>query len=591
MKRTLVVLMAVVLLAGAGAAWAEYGEWALQQSDWNYNNVLLGVDAPTEDVVYMAGVWSDNISTFKFIYKSEDGGATRDCIRQWTMSPDPEKMCEMLHITDVRTSLWMLDENKGFFGGAGVSDDCINGFGPSIGAQMTCLIVCAMTIGPSLWVTTDGGETYSDADIPAVQAKSIQKIYFANDTVGYAGGLDGYLIKTTNAGNKWNNLPDITQWYTTGEASINDVFCLDADTCYLAIGEWDPDEPEKNLAGRAAAEQHIHRMMLSSDPSYRNDYWLTREPQKGDKYVSGGILKTTDGGQTWEVLHQSAKEGYDVVRFINENEGWILGNMYVAPTGKEGAKNILAMLHTTDGGVTWENYVGHLPAEFTGLSGGWAPSSIEFFNEDFGFILGYGARIMNYGPAFLYTFDGGETWTQDAAAAALNGGQLDLHFVNSKVAYSVGMYLNLMRYTGANTPPVADAGEDETVNDGTIVQLDGSGSYDPDGDDLTYAWSQVSGPGVILLQETTVTPTFIATEAGDVVIRLIVNDGEEDSQPDTVTITVLPVGDDDDDDDDDIADDDAADDDAADDDEDDDSVLDDDQGDSDDDDDDDGCGC
>ena len=217
----------------------------------------------------------------------------------------------LLHITDVRTSLWMLDENKGFFGGAGVSDDCINGFGPSIGAQMTCLIVCAMTIGPSLWVTTDGGETYSDADIPAVQAKSIQKIYFANDTVGYAGGLDGYLIKTTNAGNKWNNLPDITQWYTTGEASINDVFCLDADTCYLAIGEWDPDEPEKNLAGRAAAEQHIHRMMLSSDPSYRNDYWLTREPQKGDKYVSGGILKTTDGGQTWEVLHQSAKEGYE----------------------------------------------------------------------------------------------------------------------------------------------------------------------------------------------------------------------------------------------------------------------------------------
>lgn len=590
MKRSRWLLAVMVVLIGAGAAWAEYGEWALQQSDWNYNNVLLGVDAPTEDTIYMAGVWTDNIATFKFIYKSDDGGASRECIREWTMSPNPEEICDMLHITDVRTSLWMIDENKGFFGGSGVSQECIDMFGPDIFAQMTCLIVCAMTIGPSIWVTEDGGETFTDVNLPSELGESVQNIYFANDQVGYAVGLAGYIIKTTNGGNTWTRLPDLTQYYTVGEASINDIFCLDEDTCYLALGEWDPDEPEKNLAGRDAAEHHIHRMMLSSDPTYRNDYWMTREPTKNDKYVTGGVLKTSDGGQTWDVLHQSAKEGYDVVRFINENEGWIIGNMYVAPTDGEKAKNVLSMLHTTDGGVTWENYVGHLPPDFTGLQGGWSPTSIEFFNEDFGFILGYGARILSYGPAFLYTFDGGQTWTQDTAAATLNGGQFDLHFVNSKVAYSVGLYLNLMRYSGVNTPPVADAGEDEEVLDGTIVQLDGSGSYDPDGDELAYAWSQISGPNVILFGENSVTPTFIATDAGEVVIQLVVNDGEEDSQPDEVTIIVLPVGDDDDDDndtDDDAVDDDTIDDDVADD---DDSVLDDDQGD-DDDDDDDGCGC
>ena len=44
-----------------------------------------------------------------------------------------------------------------------------------------------------------------------------------------------------------------------------------------------------------------------------------------------------------------------------------------------------------------------------------------------------------------------------------------------------------------NLPPVADAGEDRTLksgSDGTlVVLLDGSGSYDPDGDIATFEWA------------------------------------------------------------------------------------------------------
>lgn len=45
-----------------------------------------------------------------------------------------------------------------------------------------------------------------------------------------------------------------------------------------------------------------------------------------------------------------------------------------------------------------------------------------------------------------------------------------------------------------NTRPVADAGNDATVDSGASVQLDGSDSYDADGDALTFSWSIVSQP-------------------------------------------------------------------------------------------------
>ncbi|TSC62615.1 MAG: PKD domain-containing protein [Parcubacteria group bacterium Gr01-1014_48] len=47
--------------------------------------------------------------------------------------------------------------------------------------------------------------------------------------------------------------------------------------------------------------------------------------------------------------------------------------------------------------------------------------------------------------------------------------------------------------TVTNRPPVADAGPDQGVDKDAIVILNGSGSSDPDGDTLTFAWTQTAG--------------------------------------------------------------------------------------------------
>jgi hypothetical protein len=108
--------------------------------------------------------------------------------------------------------------------------------------------------------------------------------------------------------------------------------------------------------------------------------------------------------------------------------------------------------------------------------------------------------------------------------------------------YSVGGTASLELNGILNLRPVAHSGSDQVVNEGDLVTLDGSGSHDPEDSILTYVWT--SPPGIDLSDSTLSDPTFSApevTENTSYIFTLVVDDGDLDSDEDSVTITVVNV--------------------------------------------------
>ncbi len=97
-----------------------------------------------------------------------------------------------------------------------------------------------------------------------------------------------------------------------------------------------------------------------------------------------------------------------------------------------------------------------------------------------------------------------------------------------------------------NTPPTADAGLDQTVNEGSTVTLNGSNSSDSDGS-ISFSWAQIGGTAVALLNPSAGQATFTAPDVDSdgatlTFMLTVTDDGGLDSK-DTCVVHVLWVDD------------------------------------------------
>ncbi len=101
--------------------------------------------------------------------------------------------------------------------------------------------------------------------------------------------------------------------------------------------------------------------------------------------------------------------------------------------------------------------------------------------------------------------------------------------------------LALIKVLPSNHPPVADAGMDQSVEQRTFVNLDGAGT-DPDGDNIRFMWTQISGIPTDIYESTQplayiISPT-IQSLSEPLVFELTVTDVKGNFDTDDVTVVV-----------------------------------------------------
>jgi hypothetical protein len=99
-----------------------------------------------------------------------------------------------------------------------------------------------------------------------------------------------------------------------------------------------------------------------------------------------------------------------------------------------------------------------------------------------------------------------------------------------------------------NALPIANAGGswELTPCSADLVEFDGRASYDPEGSDITYLWELVSVPDGSAITQADVagletgTPSLTWDVVGLYTLRLVVNDGLLNSEPDYVAVRTVP---------------------------------------------------
>jgi len=208
-------------------------------------------------------------------------------------------------------------------------------------------------------VSEDGGETWTQAQVPA--SVTLNGVYFPTAESGWAVGHDGLILHSADGGHSWQKQLDGHQLneliIPVAERIVENfrarVEALQAGTGAEQAGDEGAAEDAEFLLEDAEfmleeAEFMLEGAMDDVDAGPVRpllDVWF-RNPTEGFVVGSYGmLLHTTDGGQTWDLVSDriGSAQAFHLNQIVSAPDGWL----FIA--GESGY-----IYRSTDGGDSWE---------------------------------------------------------------------------------------------------------------------------------------------------------------------------------------------------------------------------------------------
>jgi len=198
------------------------------------------------------------------------------------------------------------------------------------------------------------------------------------------GWIDGdeynELLKTTDGGISWEILNPFGSLRDVGN-----IFFFDSLTGWITVYSEVPYHLTPSISHTSNGGVDWVTQYTGQPDTRINGVFFISHTRGWAVSNSGLLLKTTNGGITWEQYYLQTNQDLAQVFFIDEQKGWISSGQPSYPD---------SILVTTDGGITWNR------AGF-----GVNITSFKFIDELNGFAL---ARW-----SLLASTDGGYTWTNN----------------------------------------------------------------------------------------------------------------------------------------------------------------------------------
>jgi photosystem II stability/assembly factor-like uncharacterized protein len=409
------------------------------QNLWSWQNPQPHVNI-INDVFMVDEFTAYAVGKYGTIIKTTDGGLN------WTEQKSDYTPFNTHHVDF--TSVSFVNNSTGF--AVGWEDDDFYGFHRSI-----------------FFRTTDGGLNWN-------QVSSIQNyvgvMYFINDSTGFISIYyhEYKLLKTTDAGHNWSE--EVWHEYVNciSFSDLNNGTISDASGIYRTF-DGGTSWIQQNSTPVLTVYSHDSLNVIAAG-------------------ADGRIIKTSDAGETWNVVHSGVTADLNYMTFSDNKNGVIISS-----------KNRL-ILRTTDGGEDWVSDSIHADQNLSAIS------------------VSGSNGIITAGISTFTTSDRGVSWHKSSSSLTSNNLN-DVCFLNDSIGFAAGDMGTILA--------TSDGGENWFPREsGTNLNLNGIYFFDENkgvivGDSgiyLTTTNSGISWSSEVILQNTSLLKVHFVNSTTGIIV-------------------------------------------------------------------------